>query len=170
MDRAQKREFVKTLNADLSAAHTVVVAHYRGLNVPQMEGLRGSSREAETTVRVVKNRLAKLAFEGTTFTGLTDLMTGPTAIAYSADAVAAAKVAHEFAKNNDKFVILGGALGDKTLSVEEVKALATMPSLDELRAKLVGLIQAPATRIATYSQEPAAMLARVLQARGQQAA
>lgn len=170
MDRAQKQEFVKTLNADLSAARTVVVAHYRGLNVPQMEGLRGASRTEDATVRVVKNRLAKLAFEGTDFTTLSDLMTGPTALTYSADAVAAAKVAHEFAKNNDDFVILGGALGDKALSVDEVKALATMPSLDELRAKLVGLLQAPATRIATYSQEPAAKLARVLQARGQQAA
>ncbi|MBA44767.1 MAG: 50S ribosomal protein L10 [Magnetococcales bacterium] len=170
MDRAQKREFVKTLKSDLSGARTVVVAHYRGLNVPQMETLRGASRTEEATVRVVKNRLAKLAFEGTDFTSLNDLMTGPTALTYSADAVAAAKVAHEFAKNNDDFVILGGALGDKALSVDEVKALATMPSLDELRAKMVGLLQAPATRIATYSQEPASMLARVLQARGQQAA
>lgn len=159
MDRAQKQEFVKSLNADLAQAHTVVVAHYRGLSVGQLEQLRESSRDVETTVRVVKNRLAKRAFKGTDFESLSDLMTGPIALTFSADAVSAAKVAHEFAKNNEDFVILGGALGDKALSVDEVKALATLPSLDELRAKLIGLLQAPATRLAIYSQEPAAKLA-----------
>lgn len=170
MDRAQKQEFVQTLNAELSQAQTVVVAHYRGLSVSQMEVLRGESRENETTFRVVKNRLAKRALEGTDFAGLADLFTGPAAVAYSADPVAAAKVVHTFAKDNEDLVILGGAMGDKIMSAEDVKALASMPSLDELRAKILGLLTAPATRLATYTQEPAAKLARVVQARGQQAA
>ncbi len=170
MDRAQKHEFVQFLNTDLAQAQTVVVAHYRGLTVGQMEQLRQDSLENSTSFRVVKNRLAKRAFEGTNFASLADLMVGPSAIAYSSDPVAAAKVVHTFAKDNKHLVIMGGVLGDKKLSVEEVEALATMPSLDELRAKLLGLLAAPATRIATCSQEPAAKLARVLQARGQQAA
>ena len=170
MNRAQKQEFVQTLNAELSQAHTVVVAHYRGLSVSQMESLRGASRENETTFRVVKNRLATRALEGTDFAGLTDLFTGPAAVAYSADPVAAAKVVHTFAKDNEDLVILGGAMGDKIMSAEDVKALASMPSLDELRAKMLGLLTAPATRVATYTQEPASKLARILQARGQQAA
>ena len=170
MDRAQKKEFVQTLNTELSQAQTVVVAHYRGLTVSQMESLRGETRANDTTFRVVKNRLAKRALEGTDFAGLSDLFTGPAAIAYSQDPVAAAKVVHTFAKDNEDLVILGGALGDKVMSAEDVKALASMPSLDELRAKILGLLTAPASRIATYTQEPPAKLARILQARAGQAA
>ena len=170
MNREQKQEFVQMLNAELSQAQTVVVAHYRGLSVGQMETLRGASRENETTFRVVKNRLATRALEGTDFAGLADLFIGPAAVAYSADPVAAAKVVHTFAKDNENLVILGGAMGNNILSAEDVKALASMPSLDELRAKLLGLLMAPATRVATYTQEPASKLARIMQARGEQAA
>lgn len=170
MNRAEKQAFVDSFNAQLAASQAVVVTHYRGLTVKQMEDLRVKMRESGASIRVVKNRLAKRAFEGTTFGGLESLMTGPTALAFSSDPVAAAKVAYEFAKGNEKLVILGGAMGEQVLSAAEVKALATLPSLDALRAKLLGLLQAPATRIATYTQEPAAKLARVCAQRGAQAA
>lgn len=170
MDRAQKEAFVQSFNADLGTAVSVVVTHYRGLTVADMESLRCEMRANGASFKVVKNRLAKRAFEGTPYTNLADLMTGPVAVAYSADPVAAAKVVDKFAKGKENLVILGGALGDKVLSVADVKALASMPSLDQLRAQLVGLISAPATRIATYTQEPAAKIARVVSARGQQAA
>lgn len=171
MNRAEKQAFIDSFNAQLADAAAVVVTHYRGLTVQDMEKLRASMREDEATIRVVKNRLALRALEGTPYKGQIDeFMTGPTAVAFSADPVAAAKVAHTFAKSNDNLVVLGGAMGDKKLSAEEVKELASLPSLDELRAKLVGLITAPATRIATYSQEPAAKLARVLAQRGAQSA
>lgn len=170
MDRAQKQEFVQTLSADLAQAQTVVVAHYRGLTVGQMEQLRSASREEGVAIRVAKNRLTKLAIKDTDFEHLSEHLTGPTALAFSEDPVAAAKVVHTFAKDNENLVILGGALGDRPMAAADVKALASMPSLDELRAKLIGILTAPQARIATYTQEPAAKLARVLQARGSQAA
>lgn len=170
MDRAQKEAFVQGFRSTLEQAGVVVVGHYRGLSVAEMSDLRRQMGQNDAQIQVVKNRLAKLAMKDTDYASLDDLMTGPTAVATSTDPVAAAKVAHKFAKGNDKFVILGGALGEKKLSVEEVQALAEMPSLDELRAKMVGLLNAPAQRIAQYTQEPAAKVARVLAAKGNQAA
>ncbi len=162
MDKAQKQAFVSELNTSLQDASVVVVAHYRGLSVAKMTDLRSRMRGEVGTVKVAKNRLAKIAFEGTPYTNISDLMTGPTALSFSEDPVAAAKVAQSFAKENEDFVILGGAMGDTVLDPAGVKNLASMPSLDELRGTLVGLLQAPATKIARVSAEPAAKLARVL--------
>jgi len=161
VDRAGKEELVSTLNTVFKNAGVVVVAHYSGLTVAQMQKLRQEMKQAGATVRVAKNRLVKIALDGTDVASIAGLMKGPTILAYSADPVAAPKVATDFAKANDKFVVLGGAMGKTALDANGVKALATMPSLDELRAKLVGLIQAPATKIAQLSTAPAAKLARV---------
>ena len=161
MERAEKRELVGTLNAVFKETGVIVVAHYQGLTVADMQVLRARMREAGGKVKVAKNRLAKLALQGTDIEHITDLFTGPTVIAYSGDPVAAAKVTVDFAKVNDKLVILGGAMGNTNLSADGVKALASLPSLDELRAKLVGLIQTPATRIAQVVNAPAGQLARV---------
>ncbi|MEF2553837.1 50S ribosomal protein L10 [Aurantimonas sp. A2-1-M11] len=161
MDRAEKREFVTSLHETFKASGTVVVAHYAGLTVAQMNNYRSQMRVAGGTVRIAKNRLAKIALEGTDAAGISDLFEGQTLIAYSSDPVAAAKVTNDFAKGNDKLVILGGSMGATTLDADGVKALATMPSLDELRAKLVGMISTPATRIAGVLQAPAGQLARV---------
>ena len=139
----EKRELVATLNEVFAKTSVVVVAHYTGLSVADMQKLRAQMKQAGATVKVAKNRLAKIALEGTDVASISDLMTGPTLIAYSSDPVAAPKVAVDFAKANDKLVILGGAMGKTALNPDGVKALATLPSLDELRAKLVGLIQAP---------------------------
>jgi large subunit ribosomal protein L10 len=161
VDRAAKRELVATLNGVFSNTAVVVVAHYKGLSVADMQKLRAQMKQAGATVKVAKNRLAKIALEGTDVASVSGLMKGPTLIAYSNDPVAAPKVAVDFAKGNDKLVILGGAMGTTALNPEGVKALATMPSLDELRAKLLGLIQAPATKVAQVVNAPAAKLARV---------
>lgn len=164
MDRAQKQEMVALLNSVFMDAGTVVVAHYSGLNVTQMNDLRRQMGDVDAKVKVIKNRLAKLALEGTPCSGISDLFSGPTAIAYSEDPVAAAKAAVSFAKENEKLVILGGAMGETVLDKDGVEALAKTPSLDELRAKLVGMINTPATRIAGVVQAPAGQLARVLSA------
>ena len=164
MDRAEKKEFVATLHDVFNKTSVVVVAHYSGLTVVQMQSLRKQMRAAGATVKVAKNRLAKIALEGTDVASIGSLMTGPTLIAYSDDPVAAPKVAVAFAKESDKFVILGGAMGKTALDLKGVQSLATMPSLDELRGKIVGLIQAPATKLAQLSTAPAAKLARVFQA------
>ncbi|RUM98803.1 50S ribosomal protein L10 [Pseudaminobacter arsenicus] len=161
MDRAEKREFVTGLNEVFSATGSVVVAHYAGLTVANMTDLRSKMRAAGGTVKVAKNRLAIIALQGTEAEGMKDLFKGQTLIAYADDPVAAPKVAADFAKGNDKLVILGGAMGATTLDADGVKALATMPSLDELRAKIVGMIQTPATRIAAVVNAPAGNLARV---------
>lgn len=161
MDRAAKSQLVGTLNEVFQNANVVVVAHYAGLTVANMQKLRHEMKQAGATVKVAKNRLAKIALDGTDVSSITSLMKGPTLIAYSSDPVAAAKVAVNFAKTNDKLVILGGAMGRTTLNTDGVKALATLPSLDELRAKLVGLLQAPATKNAQLLNAPAAKLARV---------
>ena len=161
MERAAKRELVSTLNDVFNTTSVVVVAHYAGLTVADMQKLRAQMKQAGATVKVAKNRLAKIALEGTDVASISDLLKGPTLIAYSSDPVAAPKVAVDFAKGNDKLVILGGAMGATALNVDGVRALATLPSLDELRGKLVGLIQAPATKIAQLSTAPAAKLARV---------
>lgn len=164
MDKAAKSDAVATLNDVFSKTSVVVVAHYAGLTVAQFQKLRREMKANGATVKVAKNRLAKIALEGTDVASISPLLTGPTLIAYSSDPVAAPKVAVAFAKDNDKLVILGGAMGTTALNPDGVKALATMPSLDELRAKLLGLLQAPATKIAQLSTAPAAKLARVFQA------
>ena len=161
MERAEKHEFVTALNEELGSTSVVVVAHYAGLSVAQMTALRLKVRDAGGTVKVAKNRLVKLALQGTDLEHINGLFTGPTLIAYSEDPVAAPKAMVEFAKTTDKFVILGGALGKTNLNAEGVKSLATMPSLEELRAKLVGMIQTPASRIAQVVNAPAGQLARV---------
>ncbi len=164
MDRAAKKELVATLNGVFKSTEVVVVAHYSGLTVPQMQNLRKQMKQAGATVKVAKNRLAKIALEGTDAAVIVPLLKGPTLIAYSGDPIAAPKAATDFAKTNDKFVILGGAMGKTALDANAVKALASLPSLDELRAKIVGLIQAPATKIAQLVNAPAAKVARVVQA------
>ena len=161
MDRAEKREFVTGLNDVFSSTGSVVVAHYAGLTVANMNDLRSKMRAAGGTVKVAKNRLAVIALQGTESEGMKDLFKGQTLVAYAEDPVAAPKIAAEFAKGNDKLVILGGAMGSTVLDADGVKALATMPSLDELRAKIVGMIQTPATRIAAVVNAPAGNLARV---------
>lgn len=161
MDRAEKRELVTDLNGAFKSAGSVVVAHYAGITVAQMNELRSKMRAAGGTVKVAKNRLAKIALQGTESEKIVDLFKGQTLIAYSDDPVSAPKVASDFAKGNDKLVILGGAMGPTALDADGVKALATMPSLDELRAKIVGMISTPATRIAAVVQAPAGNLARV---------
>jgi large subunit ribosomal protein L10 len=161
VDRAEKKEAVATLHDVFSKTGVVVVARYSGLTVAQLQALRKQAREAGASVQVAKNRLAKIALEGTDVASIAALLKGPTLIAYSDDPVAAPKVAAAFAKDFDKFVILGGAMGATALNPDGVKSLATMPSLDELRGKLVGLISAPATKLAQLSTAPAAKLARV---------
>jgi large subunit ribosomal protein L10 len=164
VDRAEKKECVESLADVFKKTSVVVVAHYSGLTVAQMQSLRKQMRAAGATVQVAKNRLVKIALEGSEVASISGLMRGPTLIAYSDDPVAAAKVAVAFAKDNDKLVILGGAMGKTALNVDGVKSLATMPSLDQLRARLVGLIQAPATKLAQLTTAPAAKLARVVAA------
>ncbi len=164
MDRAEKKELVASLQQVFSTTNVVVVCHYAGLTVAQMSALRRQARAAGASVKVAKNRLARIALEGTEVASISSLLKGPALIAYSGDPVAAPKVATDFAKANDKLVILGGAMGATALNADGVKALATLPSLDELRAKLVGLIQAPATKIAQVVNAPAAKVARVFAA------
>lgn len=164
MERAEKREFVTELNEVFKASGSVVVARYAGLTVAQMNDLRSKMRVAGGTVKVAKNRLAKIALQGTESEGMKSLFEGQTLIAYSDDPMTAPKVAMDFAKINDKLVVLGGAMGATSLDAEAVKSLATLPSLDELRAKLLGMIQTPATRIASVVAAPASQLARVFAA------
>jgi len=164
VDRAAKAESIAELKGVFNASGVVVVAHYAGLTVAQMSTLRRQARQAGASVKVAKNRLAKIALEGTDVASVAALLKGPTVIAYSGDPIAAPKVVADFAKANEKFVILGGAMGKTALNPDGVKALASLPSLDELRAKMVGLIQAPATKLAQLTNAPAAKLARVVQA------
>jgi len=162
VERAEKTVAVAALNQVFKGAGTVVVAQYTGMTVADMTSLRGKMRAAGGGVKVAKNRLVKLALQGTDVAHISDLFKGPTVIAYSSDPVAAAKVSVDFAKSNEKLVILGGAFGQTNLNPDGVKALASMPSLDELRAKLVGMIVTPATRIAQIVAAPAAQVARVV--------
>jgi large subunit ribosomal protein L10 len=164
MDRAQKSELVEELNSTLSTMGVVVVTRSKGMTVKQSTDLRNKMRDAGASYQVAKNRLARIAIQGTPYASIGTMLTGPTGLAYSNDPVAAAKVAVDFAKTNDKFEIVGGAMGDTALDVAGVTALASLPSLDELRATIVGLIQAPATKIARVVQAPAAQIARVLSA------
>jgi len=170
MDRSQKAESVASLKATFAEVGVVVITRNLGMTVAQSTALRGKIREAGATYKVAKNSLAKLAAKDTVYEGISDLFTGPTAIAASVDPVAAAKAVADFAKTTDKIEIVGGSLGSVVLNAEGVKALATMPSLDEMRAKLIGLVQAPATKIAQLSTAPAAKLARVFQAYADKAA
>jgi len=162
MDRAQKRETVAELKRTFDQTNVVVVTRNLGLTVAQSTDLRNRMRDAGARYKVTKNTLALIALEGTTYAPLSELLTGPTALATSADPVAAAKAAVDFARTNDRLEIVGGAMGETLLDAAGVKALAALPSLDELRARIVGLIQAPATKIARTISEPGAQLARVI--------
>jgi len=164
MDRAQKAELVADLKSNFAETSVVIITRNLGLTVAQSTVLRTKMREAGASYKVSKNKLARIAVEGTTYTSLHDMLVGPTALSTSTDPVAPAKVIVEFAKTNDKLEIVGGAMGDTVLDVAGVKALAELPSLDTLRAKIVGLIQAPATKIVQVVQAPAGQLARVFAA------
>jgi large subunit ribosomal protein L10 len=161
VDRTEKREFVAGLNQALAATSMIVVTRNAGLTVAEVTDLRRKMGAAGATYRVAKNRLTNLALEGTPFDGIKPMLKGPIALAYATDPVAVAKAAVEFAKTNEKFVLVGGSLGSQTLNADGIKALAELPSLDELRARLVGMIATPATRIAGVLQAPAGQLARV---------
>jgi large subunit ribosomal protein L10 len=169
VDRAQKEKLVTSLQQALSGIACVVVTHQTGMTVQEVTDLRRQMRAAGANFKVTKNRLARRAFAGTKFEQLSPMFTGPTAIAFSRDPVAAAKVAVEFANRNDKLQIIGGGLNEQQLDVAGIKALATLPSLDELRGKILGLLQTPATRIAAVLQAPGGQIARVLAAYAKQA-
>lgn len=164
MDRAQKAEQISQLNEAFGKAGVVVVARYQGMTVADMSKLRSQMRAVGASFKVSKNRLAKRATEGTSIKPINDLLKGPTGIAISADPISAPKVAVEYAKTNSKFVILGGVVGDKFLDVSGVEALASLPSLDELRARLAGMLKQPATKIASILQAPGGAVARVISA------
>ena len=168
MIRQEKAELIETLQSTLNASTTIVVTHQVGMTVAEGSDLRGKMREAGAGFKVTKNRIAKLALKGTRYEELEGMFAGPTAIGTSEDPVAAAKALVDFAKTNDKVTIVGGSMDGKTLDKAGVEALAKMPSLDELRGKLVGLIQAPAAKIARVTQAPAGKVARVIQARSDQ--
>jgi len=170
VDRSEKEKLVASLHGVLKDASLVVVTQQSGLTVAEVTDLRRKMRAAGASFKVAKNRLTRRALEGTSFRGLGPLFKGPTAIAYSRDPVAAAKVAVEFASKNEKLKVIGGGLGDKTLDPNAVKALATLPSLPEIRARLLGTIVAPATRLATVIRAPAEQLARVIDAKAKKAA
>ncbi len=161
MDRSQKADAVAALNSTFAESGVVVITRNLGLTVAQSTDLRAKMRDAGASYKVAKNSLAKLALKDTDYEGLSELLTGPTALATSTDPVAAAKAAVEFAKTNEKLEIVGGAMGKLVLDETGVRSLASMPSLDELRGKLVGLVMAPATKIAQVVNAPAAKLARV---------
>ena len=164
MDRSQKEELVASLHQTFAETNLVIVTQQSGMTVAEVSDLRRKMRDAGASYKVTKNRLTRLALEGTRYEALKELFTGPTAIAVSADPVAAAKVCVSFAKANEKLIIVGGAMGETRLDAQAIQALATLPSLDELRGKLIGLLQAPATKVAGVVQAPAAQLARVLNA------
>ncbi len=164
MDRSTKSELVGSLHEAMMASACLIVTHQTGLNAGEVTALRQQVRNAGASYKVTKNTLMRLALAGTKFEHLAPLFEGPTAIAYSKDPVAAAKVVVEFAGKNEKLKIIGGGLGETQLNVDGVKALATMPSLDELRGKLIGVLQAPAAKLAALLQAPGGQLARVLNA------
>lgn len=161
MDRTEKREFVSSLAQVFAETSMVVVTQNKGLTVAEVSDLRRKMRDGGSTFKVAKNRLAALALDGTPFDGIRPMLKGPTALAWSRDPVAVAKTAVDFAKTNEKLVVIGGALGTQTLDAAGIRALADLPSLDTLRARLVGMLQTPATRVAGVLQAPAGQLARV---------
>ena len=160
MNREEKSELLSLLNDVFSKAESVVLAEYKGLTVAEADALRNKIREAGASIRVTKNRIAKLAVKDTNFENLADMFKGPIIMAYAPDPIAACKACVEYAKENEKFVVVGGALSDKALTLDEIKQLASIPSMDELRAKLIGLLQAPAAKVArvckAYSEQEAA--------------
>jgi len=166
VDRTEKSELVSEYRQLFTNSALVVVTHYTGMTVSEMTDFRGKLRKAGANYKVSKNRLTRIALEDTSFKGIADLCTGPTGIAFSVDPIAAAKVAVDYAKTNEKLVILGGAFNGQVLDVKGITTLATLPSLDELRAKILGMIQTPATRIAGILQAPAGQVARVIGAYG----
>ena len=166
MDRSEKAAFVAALQAVFAETSFVLVSQNKGLTVADATKLRRQMRSAGATYKVAKNRLAALALDGTSFQGISPLLKGPTALAWSKDPVAVAKTAVEFAKGNDKFVIVGGFMGETVVDAKGVESLSKLPSLDEIRASLIGLLNAPATKIAGVVQAPAAQLARVFSAYG----
>ena len=166
MDRSQKADLVDQMKQVFAETSVVVVTRNLGLSVAQSTDLRLKMRDAGAQFKVAKNRLALIALEGSRYQPIGELLKGPTALATSTDPVAAAKIAVDFAKTTDKFEIVGGAMGDTLLDVNGIKALAALPSLDELRGTIIGLIQAPATKIARTINEPGAQLARVFAAYG----
>ena len=168
MEKAKKIEQLEFLGSTFKEIETIIVTHNKGLTVAQVTDLRRKVRATGASMKVAKNRLVKIALKDTNFESLTGLFKGPTSITYSKDPVAAAKAIAEFAKTNDKLVILGGAMGNTTLDVNGVKNLASMPSLDELRAKLVGLVNAPATKLVQVIQAPPGQLARIFGAKANQ--
>lgn len=168
MDRSQKEELVASLHQTFSETNLVVITQQSGMTVAEVSDLRRKMLAAGASYKVTKNRLTRLALEGTKFEALKELFTGPTAIAVSADPVAAAKVCVTFAKTNEKLIIVGGAMGETKLDPQAIQVLATLPSLDELRGRLIGVLQAPATKVAAVVQTPAAQLARVFSAYGSQ--
>ncbi len=162
MTRAQKKDMIDTTTETLKNSSVVIMVHNKGLTVAEVSELRNRIRAAGASYRVVKNRLAKLAVKDTAFEGITPMLSGPTAMTTSSDPVSAAKAIVDFAKTNDKLVVLGGIFGDRALDVKSVEQLAKMPSLNQLRGQIVGLLQAPAQRIATILQAPAGQVARVI--------
>jgi large subunit ribosomal protein L10 len=169
MSREQKQVEIKSMNERFTNDETMVVTHYSGLTVGELEALRSDLRKEGATFKVTKNTLAKIALKGTKFEGASDLFSGPVGIATSEDPVAAAKVAHKFAKDNDKLIILGGAFGEKVLDVQGVEALAKMPGLDDVRATIAGLIMAPASNIASAIAAPGSKVAGAVKAAGEKA-
>jgi large subunit ribosomal protein L10 len=164
VDRAEKRELVSALHDTFQNVNLMIVTRQKGLTVAEVSDLRRRMVEAGARHKVAKNRLARLALEGTQFEGLKDLLEGPTALSWSEDPVAAAKVITKYAKDNPKIEVIGGALQGKVFDAQGVDDVANMPSLDESRATLVGLLQTPAQRLVTLAQEPGSQLARVLNA------
>lgn len=160
MNREEKSDLLNELNGLFNEAEIVVVSHYKGLTVAEVSALRDNIRKAGASFRVTKNRITRLALKGTKFEGLSDLFKGPTAIAFANDPISACKACVEFAKENEKLIVLGGAMGTGVLTLDEINRLATIPSMDELRAKIIGLLQAPAAQLArvtkAYSEKEAA--------------
>ena len=164
MNREQKKEFVDSIKEIIQSNSSLLVIHYQGLTVAEITSLRKNMRDSGAGLKVVKNRLVKLAFEGTSYKEIASLLTGQTALAYSVDQIAAAKGLMNFAKGNEKIQILGGMVDEKTVDANGIKALSRMPSIDELRAKIIGAINAPASKFVSVLQAPAGQLARVVSA------
>ncbi len=160
MNREEKAQLLSELNELFNNSEVVVVSHYKGLTVAEVSELRNNVRKAGAGFKVTKNRITRLALKGTKFEGLSDLFKGPTAIAFASDPISACKACVEFAKTNEKLLIVGGAMGTGVISIDEIKKLASIPSMDELRAKIIGLLQAPAAQLArvtkAYSEKEAA--------------
>ena len=167
MNRSEKKDFVQKLKDEIISSSSVIVTHYSGLTVEESEQLRSEMRSNGAKFKVTKNRLTKLAFEQTQFKEMADLFTGPTAIAYSDDPVAPAKVAVSFEKKLEKFKIIGGGYDGEKIDLDKINFLATLPSIDELRGKIVGIISAPAQKIASIVKEPAGQIARLISAKSE---